>query len=37
MLIAPRGAALNLEDKEIYVIDKDQNGFFTFSWERLLR
>jgi hypothetical protein len=37
MLITPRGAALNLKDKEIYVIDKDQNGFFTFSWERLLR
>ena len=37
MLITPRGAALNLKDKEIYVIDKDQNGFFTFNWERLFR
>lgn len=37
MLIAPRGAALNLKDREIYVIDKVQNGFFAFAFERMLR
>jgi hypothetical protein len=36
MLIAPRGAALNLQNREIYVIDKIQNGFFAYSWDRLL-
>jgi hypothetical protein len=36
MLIAPRGAALNLRDREIYVIDKIQNSFFAYSWDRLL-
>lgn len=35
MLIAPRGAALNTRNKEIYVIDKIQNAFFTYSWTKL--
>jgi hypothetical protein len=35
-LIAPRGAALNLQDGEIYVIDKIQNAFFAYSWEAVL-
>ena len=37
MLIAPRGAALNLKDQEMYVIDKVQNGFFAFALERILK
>jgi hypothetical protein len=37
MLIAPRGAALNLKDREMYVIDKIQNGFFAFALDRILR
>lgn len=37
MLIAPRGAALNLRDQEIYVIDKVQNAFFAFVWDRVGR
>ena len=37
MLIAPRGAALNLKDQEMYVIDKVQNAFFAFALERILR
>src|SRR5262245_44429070 len=37
MLIAPRGAALNLKDREMYVIDKVQNAFFAFALERILR
>jgi hypothetical protein len=37
MLIAPRGAALNLRDREMYVIDKVQNGVFAFGLERILR
>jgi hypothetical protein len=37
MLIAPRGAALNLRDQEIYVIDKVQNAFFAYAWEKTLR
>lgn len=36
-LIAPRGAALNLRDGEIYVIDKVQNGFFAYAWGRMIR
>jgi len=36
-LIAPRGAALNLKDQEMYVIDKVQNGFFAFALDRLFR
>jgi len=36
MLIAPRGAALDLQHQEIYVIDKVQNAFFTYSWEKML-
>jgi hypothetical protein len=37
MLIAPRGAALNLKDQEMYVIDKVQNGFYAFTLERIFR
>jgi hypothetical protein len=37
MLIAPRGAVLNLKDQEMYVIDKVQNGFYAFTLERILR
>jgi hypothetical protein len=37
MLIAPRGAVLNLKDQEMYVIDKVQNGFFAFALQRILR
>ena len=36
-IIAPRGAALNLKDQEMYVIDKVQNGFFAFTLDRILR
>ncbi len=35
-LIAPRGAALNLQNGEIYVIDKVQNALFAYSWEKVL-
>ena len=37
MLIAPRGAALDYKHQEIFVIDKVQNAFFTYSWEKLLQ
>ena len=37
MLIAPRGAALDLRHQEIYVIDKIQNAFFAYSWEKILQ
>jgi len=37
MLIAPRGAVLNLKDQEMYVIDKVQNGFFAYALERIMR
>jgi len=37
MLIAPRGAALNLKDREMYVIDKVQNAFFAYTLDRFLR
>jgi len=37
MLIAPRGAALNLKDREMYVIDKVQNAFFAYTLDRMLR
>jgi hypothetical protein len=36
MLIAPRGAALDLQHQEMFVIDKVQNAFFTYSWEKIL-
>lgn len=36
MLIAPRGAALNSQDDELYVIDKMQNALLTFSWKQVL-
>ncbi len=37
MLIAPRGAVLNLKDQEMYVIDKVQNGFFAYALSRIFR
>jgi hypothetical protein len=37
LLIAPRGAALDNKHQEIFVIDKVQNAFFTYSWEKLLQ
>ena len=36
LLIAPRGAALDLQHQEIFVIDKVQNAFFSYSWQKLL-
>lgn len=36
MLIAPRGAALDLQHQEMFVIDKVQNAFFTYRWEKIL-
>jgi hypothetical protein len=36
MLIAPRGAALDSVHQEIFVIDKVQNGFFAYSWQKIL-
>ncbi len=36
LLIAPRGAALDVAHQELFVIDKVQNAFFTFSWEKVL-
>jgi hypothetical protein len=36
MLIAPRGAALDLRHQEIFVIDKVQNAFFSYSWQKIL-
>jgi hypothetical protein len=36
MLIAPRGAAVSTKNQEIFVIDKVQNGIFTFSWQKIL-
>jgi len=36
MLIAPRGAAVSSQHQEIFVIDKVQNGIFTFSWQKTL-
>ena len=36
MLIAPRGAALDVQHQEIFVIDKVQNGFFAYSWRGVL-
>jgi hypothetical protein len=36
MLIAPRGAAVSTQHQEIFVIDKVQNGIFTFSWRKIL-
>jgi hypothetical protein len=37
LLVAPRGAALDYKHQEIFVIDKVQNAFFTYSWEKLLQ
>jgi hypothetical protein len=37
MLIAPRGAALDLKHQEIFIIDKVQNAFFAYSWEKILQ
>ena len=37
MLIAPRGAALDFKHQEIFVIDKIQNAFFAYSWEKILQ
>jgi hypothetical protein len=36
MLIAPRGAAIAPQHQEIFVIDKIQNGIFSYSWQRIL-
>ena len=36
MLIAPRGAALDFEHQEMFVIDKVQNAFFAYSWQKIL-
>ena len=37
MLIAPRGAALDLTHQEIFVIDKVQNAFFAYNWQKILQ
>jgi hypothetical protein len=37
MLIAPRGAAIDFLHQEIFVIDKVQNAFYTFSWQKVLQ
>ena len=37
LLIAPRGAAVDYQHQEIFVIDKVQNAFFTYSWQRILQ
>ena len=37
MLIAPRGAALDFKHQEIFIIDKVQNSFFTYSWQKILQ
>ena len=37
MLIAPRGAAIDFLHQEIFVIDKVQNAFFTYSWQKVLQ
>jgi hypothetical protein len=37
LLIAPRGAALDFQHREIFVIDKVQNAFFAYSWDRILQ
>jgi len=37
MLIAPRGAALDSQHQEIFIIDKVQNAFFTYSWQKILQ
>src|SRR5438128_1692678 len=37
MLIALRGAALDLQHQEIFIIDKVQNAFFAFSWPTILQ
>ena len=36
-LIAPRGAALDFAHQEIFIIDKVQNSFFTYSWQKILQ
>jgi DNA-binding beta-propeller fold protein YncE len=35
-LIAPRGAAISPEHQEIFVVDKVQNGIFSYSWQKIL-
>jgi hypothetical protein len=37
MLIAPRGAALDLRHQEVFVIDKVQNALFAYSWEKIMQ
>jgi hypothetical protein len=37
MLIAPRGAAVDVQHQEIFVIDKVQNAFFAYSWQKILQ
>jgi hypothetical protein len=36
MLVAPRGSAVSTQHQEIFVIDKVQNGIFTYSWQKVL-
>src|SRR5262249_34165440 len=36
LLIAPRGAVLDLQHQEVFVIDKVQNAFFSYSWPRII-
>jgi len=36
-LIAPRGAAVDFQHQEIFIIDKVQNAFFAYSWEKILQ
>jgi hypothetical protein len=36
-LIAPRGAAVDFQHQEIFIIDKVQNAFFTYSWRKILQ
>jgi hypothetical protein len=36
-IIAPRGAAVDYKHQEIYIIDKVQNAFFTYSWQKILQ
>jgi hypothetical protein len=37
LLIAPRGAAVDFQHQEIFIIDKVQNAFFTYSWQKILQ
>jgi hypothetical protein len=36
-IIAPRGAAVDFQHQEIFIIDKVQNAFFTYSWQKILQ